>query len=194
MFQGKSVSERFSFMKENRLCINCSKPGHMGIGCMEKGACARMGCNLKHHALLHDDSRRLSTSHSGKESKRPQSETKARGRCNATGAGSKGICLKVVPVKIEGRDCTVEAYALLDSCSDVSLCTQGLVDKLGIQGKRCEFSIATVRKESETMSGSEVKLKVESLDGSQYMDVRRVRTVRHYKMATLKGYVVATDQ
>ena len=67
--------------------------------------------------------------------KEPQSLSK--NTYYATGAGDR-VCLKVIPVT-KGNKVThtkVETYALLDNCSDVTLCSDGLVSELMMDGKK----------------------------------------------------------
>ena len=40
-------------MKNNKLCFNCLKYGHLVRGCMQKSNCIVTGCNSKHHTLFH---------------------------------------------------------------------------------------------------------------------------------------------
>ena len=54
----------------------------------------------------------------------------------ATGAGERRVCLGVVPVKVraKGGGRVVETYALLDRCSEVTLCKEQLSLELGSWG------------------------------------------------------------
>lgn len=48
------VSDRSNFIKTNRFCFNCLIPGHKNTDCRSK-TCKK--CNLKHHTLLHLESK-----------------------------------------------------------------------------------------------------------------------------------------
>ena len=98
-----------------------------------------------------------------------------------TGAGNQGtgVCLKVVPVRVRpaGGDQYVETFALLDDCSDVSLCTSNLAATLGVVGKEVNFTLNTVNKSESQQRGMEVSLSVHSLDNKGSVDLERVWTV-----------------
>ena len=70
------------------------------------------------------------------------------------------MCLKIVPVEVLAPDATsgIKTYALLDSCSDVSLCKRSLVDQLGVRGIEKTFRLTTVNKQESTTKGIEVQL------------------------------------
>ncbi|XP_062538710.1 uncharacterized protein LOC134206984 [Armigeres subalbatus] len=51
VFNGYSVSERLSRVKEKNACYNCLRNGHGVKNCPSKKACSR--CNKRHHTLLH---------------------------------------------------------------------------------------------------------------------------------------------
>lgn len=189
IFVTKSVEERRAIMRRFRLCDNCFGQDHISRGCMIHSACTVPNCLRKHHTLLHFDrpnfesksnERSADSENHGRDSGNAHSgpQTSAKVHCNVNGAGAKQVCLKVVPVKVMGQYRTVETYALLDSCSDVSLCTQHLVDELGIKGIEDNFSITTVNKEASSEHGLKVSLKVESLDGRNQVDVEKAWTIK----------------
>lgn len=49
-FNALNVNERYNFVRENRLCINCLKLGHMVRDCR---AGTFKECHLPHYFLLH---------------------------------------------------------------------------------------------------------------------------------------------
>jgi hypothetical protein len=61
----------------------------------------------------------------------------------------------------------IEAYAFLDSGSDVTLCDERLVQELVLQGTERSFSLTTQEKRNSLRRGLEVDLVVETLDGSE---------------------------
>ena len=115
---------------------------------MQKSNCTVTGCNSKHHTLFHTyrNTKEPCNSLDTKNEKRnnsdnvePQSLSK---NTYATGAGDR-MCLKVIPVTI-GNKVThkkVETYALLDNCSDVTLCSDRLVSELMLDGEKTEYSL-----------------------------------------------------
>ena len=60
----------------------------------------------------------------------------ARNSGRHTGAHGRKVCLRIVPVRVQGSQPgqEQETYALLYNGSDVSLCDERLIDELGISG------------------------------------------------------------
>ena len=57
-----SVKARLRFMHQRRLCFNCGKVGHISKYCYSEAACTKNGCEQKHHLLLHQERRDVSSS------------------------------------------------------------------------------------------------------------------------------------
>lgn len=79
---------------------------------------------------------------------------------NFTSGTPGNIFLRIFPIQVHGHDKTVRTYALLDDCSDISLCKNKLIDKLGIAGSEKSFYITTVSYEGCSKKGKEVCLTV----------------------------------
>ena len=86
-----------------------------------------------------------------------------------------------ISAEVGGR--TIETYALLDDCSDVSLCDKRLVERLGLLGKEKPFQITTVNKQTE-MTEMEVNFTVASLDGSEHIQMERVLTINRLPVSS----------
>ena len=52
-FKRKSYADRINTLREQRLCDNCFKMGHIARGCLQKSACYVEGCNRKHMTVIH---------------------------------------------------------------------------------------------------------------------------------------------
>lgn len=85
--------------------------------------------------------------------------------------------LRIVAIKVYGQSRSIETYALLDECSDVSLCDRSLVDELGIEGRDKSFQLTTMSGKGLLKSGKEVALSISSVDGSESIDMDKVWTV-----------------
>lgn len=59
-FLAKSPSDRYAFVKQNNLCLNCLLSNHGVTDCTSQMACKL--CNRKHHSLLHFDTSCTSSS------------------------------------------------------------------------------------------------------------------------------------
>lgn len=54
------LDDRWTNIKELRLCFCCLKPNHQIKSCYSKQMCGINGCPQKHHELLHNERRELS--------------------------------------------------------------------------------------------------------------------------------------
>lgn len=52
-YRNKTPHERFSVVKDNRLCVNCLRSGHVVKTCPSKSRCLK--CNVAHHTTIHFD-------------------------------------------------------------------------------------------------------------------------------------------
>ena len=64
--------------------------------------------------------------------------------------------LSIIPVKVKAHstDKIVEAYAFLDSGSNITFCTEGLLNQLNVKGKKAKISLTTLQGENQTTSCS----------------------------------------
>lgn len=162
------LKEKLNVVKTHKMCENCLNFKHSAKFCRKNSYCEVSGCKEKHHTMLHDETRYFEQSNG-------QSNC-----CNVLELGSKRnrVSLRIVPVEVENGNLHVKTYALLDEGSDVTLCSEELVEKLGAVGIRREFTITTINKSSERKMGVEVQLKVSSLDKRETLDLNKVWSVR----------------
>lgn len=184
-FKRMRFSDRRKVTRDKGLCDNCLQEGHFGRGCMKKGACEIHDCRRKHHTLLHfqnpeyksDTRYKNDNVHVNRIQNYPSTEKVSTDRhCTATVSG-KRVCLRIVPVQVEGVYSSIETYALLDEGSDVSLCSNSLVERLGIKGIEKTFTITTVSAEETVNTGQEIKLSISALDNSESVKLNKVWTV-----------------
>ena len=141
-FRRLSPRERLDLANRNKLCHNCLKASHNADTCRKQSTCSVKGCGEKHTMYLHIDAKaKVST-------------------CNSF-TTSKAAYMPIIQVIINGSDMV---YALLDSGSSNSFCSQRLVKRLGIQGQPLNLTVNTLcdttHKETES-----INLSVSSLDG-----------------------------
>ena len=176
-FRDKTVQERREFMRKYRLCDNCAQAGHYSKGCMEQPGCST--CKRKHNELLHMERRdtvngqqATTAPDTRSESDKVKTTEGKKGRSYLTGAGNKcHVNLRTIPVSVVHNGRSFVTNALLDDCSDVTLCSDRLVQKLGLDGNIKDFTISTVNNET-SHPAKEVSFNVMSLDGSEQVDVK----------------------
>ncbi|XP_077971754.1 uncharacterized protein LOC144425871 [Styela clava] len=202
-FKEKEVSFRHRFVRQKNICFNCLIPGHWTSRCQSKIHCRVEGCDLKHHTLLHfkhskngqtnskvdlrnstDDTQsekhEVSSYSSSKEAgSEPAEKTGAHvssSFCSSRETASH-IRRKVVPVRCwgsDGRSC--DTYAFLDDGSDVSLCTNDLMKRLGIKGIKDEIVLKTLGGVVKTDS-ARVSLNIRGLREVHSIHIKGVRVL-----------------
>lgn len=185
-FRGMPVQSRWDLVKRDKLCISCLAPGHLASKCRRKFKCRVPHCERSHHTLLHSSSvgnaaaPRCSpgAANSQGSSENPGQTTEQTFSCcsgrKSFGSGGR-VCFKIVPVKVRGPKGDMETYAFLDSGSDVTLCLESLVEKLGISHKSADYEIQTIAG-SKQVSGKEVSLTLDSVEGHNRFLLHKVLT------------------
>ena len=206
-FKKLSYADRNKLSLDNKLCFKCLSKGHFRDKCPKVTfKCQVQGCNKDtHHTLLHPSPKDKGGNGNNVRSEKGsisvplaqahnelpteiQTQDRNRGSVNgvqrasvsvATGAGEKRICLGVVPVKVMAKegDEIVNTYALLDSGSEISLCTEQICETLGLEGTKVSFGLTGVTG-SMMVEGRVVDLVVMSVDGKVHEELLGVRTVR----------------
>ncbi|XP_071476616.1 uncharacterized protein [Diadema antillarum] len=195
-FKKKGVDDRRDVVRKARLCFNCLRPFHLAVGCLSKARCEVTDCGKKHHALLHttyNPSRNSPRQENREDSTRQENQQGVKQDNPSSSSGSQGdersgrsftahssrgkICLRVVPVKVGGNGRQTTTWALLDEGSDVSLCTKGLVDKLGLTGTERSFKLSTVDQTGASKRGLEVSMSVQGVMGQETLTLDNVWTV-----------------
>ena len=76
----------------------------------------------------------------------------------------KSIAFPIVAVTVTAAGKKIDTLAVLDQCSDVTLCTSQLLNKLQVQGKRAQFSVDTVNGRHTDFNSRTTNLKIKSVD------------------------------
>ena len=211
LFKKKSFEDRMKIIRDAKLCDNCFKVGHFASRCMLKSGCYIEFCNGKHMTVIHPPERSLPARQEtiqiremrnneanpgnqfyARESAEHTIQNHAigagtRNSDRHTGAHGRKVCLRIVPVRVQGSQPgqEVETYALLDNGSDVSLCDERLINELGISGVQRHFSLTTQEKRDSPRSGYEVKPIINSIDNESSLEVPKVWTVERLNISEL---------
>ena len=145
--------------------------------CNSKWVCCREGCKRKHHTLLHAETQPKEESSKAPGANQESATSPQKAECNSVGS-SRGVCLRVLPVKIWNEGKAVTTWALLDEGSDISLCEEGIAEELGLQGNKKKFTLTTVNSAEVETQGMEVSLSVEGAQGGQTIQMPKVWTVK----------------
>ena len=163
-FKGMKVADRRKYAADNKLCFNCLKAGHWSKDCKLERTCGIDDCKQKHTKFLHPLGPRPAAKDESKQGE-SRNEFKFKGTrlessCSATTQGRSRLALPIVAVKVKtaGCDKPVQAYALLDSGSTTSFCTDALADCVRAVGKSESMVLNTIDR-----SGREVQTRCVSL-------------------------------
>ena len=78
----------------------------------------------------------------------------------------------------------VEAYAFLDSGSNTSFCTQDLLTRLNVKGKRTTLSLTTIEKANSKTESSIVSLELSDLNGENTVAIETVFSTPNLPIST----------
>ena len=200
-FKGMSQYDRFSFVKEHKLCNNCLRPNHYARNCSEQKNCKVTHCPHKHNYLLHQWENRSSTypttsyrtynrsQNNSINTSNPQfidyknsdiyhNEQVSNIHCASVNFTRKKIAMSIVPVRVLGDNGKYkDTYGLMDSGSDTTICSSRLLKELNITGKLKSFSITTVNQQKQNQSGLEVNLNIKSIQGGPVFNLSKVWSV-----------------
>ena len=181
VFKAKPVSERITFMRQNRLCDNCCKKGHISRYCYKDKMCTVEGCRMKHHTLLHQERNRASRATSGGQpgtgTASITQKTVAMTSTMQSGGDSSKVFLNIVPVRVTAGNNSVDTLAFLDQGSTTTLCKDCLLDKLEVRGEKASYAITTINQTTEWHSGRKAEMSVSSVLGGDAIDLRNVYCV-----------------
>ena len=163
------VHSKLRVISKHEMCLNCLNFKHMAESCKKRSFCEVSGCNEKHNTMFHRNSGQNSECETSQEKCVAASESPYK---------EKQVSLRIVPVVVGSGSRQIETYALLDEGSDVTLCSESLIKRLGIAGKPCKFTLTTVNKSNQNVTGREVRLQVGALHGGQFIDLQKVWSVK----------------
>ncbi|XP_029159529.1 uncharacterized protein LOC114931579 [Nylanderia fulva] len=139
-FKAKTAVERKTFVETNRLCFNCLG-NHFLSRCQSKKNC--LTCNARHHTMLH-----------GASTSPPSAEATSLATTLATSRqceSHKAVLLATARVKVADRYGPHEVRVLIDQCSEVSIISEALAQRLRLPRASTNLSIFGI---GGTRSGS----------------------------------------
>ena len=150
--------------------MNCLNGRHRSRDCKSRGRCRE--CSRRHHTLIHGH-----TSDQSTDPKPAQNVDKPTATNALCAYNKKLIAFPIVTVKIKSADREITTLAVLDQCSDVTLCTTQLLQTLGIKGKRLPFTVDTVNGRHVDHDSRTVDLLITSTDSSASFNISGVKSV-----------------
>ena len=190
-FKKMNVDERYKFVRMKKLCINCLTPDHFVRDCPKKSFCRIQDCLANHSTFLHLKTPGTRDQRQGKEENKESENRDKQDTSNeesnnsyvtamsSSANNSKGLSitgLAVVPVKVKakGGHKTVETYALLDTGSNTTFCTEQLMQQLGLEGKNSTLSLTTLETANALTERSIVNLEILDLNEEHMVELPKV--------------------
>ncbi len=176
LLEKKAHSEKMHFLKVNGVCFGCLCTGHISRECRKRLSCEI--CGSRHPSLLHIHQRENKVEmEKNSISENPADSGLVEVQSSGlTGAGDQDCKLAIVPVRVKsskGRR-AVETYAFLDPGSTASFCTVGLMDKLGLPGRKTRILLRTMGQEQIVDSCVTSHLEVAGLDSDVYCEISKL--------------------
>ncbi|KAJ0002709.1 hypothetical protein NQD34_007858 [Periophthalmus magnuspinnatus] len=165
--------EKIDFLKEKSACFRCLCTGHISKYCKKRILCLK--CGLKHPTVLHKTNE-PSAEQTQKSVKVSVDNTLV--SSGLTGAGEKTCKLPIVPVQVKAKKGSkvISTYAFLDQGSTGVFCTEKLMHKLHLMGKKVNILLKTMGQEKVVSSYVVPELEVAALRDDTFIDLPKAYT------------------
>ncbi len=203
-FKKTDGEQQFRFIRQKKLCDNCLSSFHFSAPCKRRKACTFLDCDIRrknlgsiHNALKEFEERRNRQYQTGRPRQEPNQidnsvQAVPRRPNQFSGLRRKtGVCgmdegLPIVPVRVKclKRNEVISTYALLDSGSMASFCSNVLLAELGIKGRPCQIQLATIGGVSDEYRASLVSLEIMNLDETVCIQMNTVYATKNLNIPT----------
>ncbi|XP_075157911.1 uncharacterized protein LOC142231178 [Haematobia irritans] len=166
-----SVSERLEKVKASKLCFCCLHKGHGSSGCRFKRVCGLNGCQRFHNRLLHEGKTQPTSSTQMLNCRQPQIQ--------------QSKLFKVLPVKLHGPSGSLNAYAMFDEGSSISLIKEDTAKSLGLKGKYTDLILQWYGDKVVTEKSFLVNCQIEGTQRqSDKFSLKNLHTVKELNLPT----------
>ena len=213
-FREMSVNDRSNVVQRARLCFNCLKPGHSARFCRSGLRCSVQGCGLRHHKFLHRTvgsvhvqgvTQGASTDGAGSRTQPTTGGVTNQAGRDQNGAGSRGaaavnhcatestrVVLPVVPIKVWPGESQqpIVTYALLDTGSTHTFCTEALMQAAGIVGEQRVITRTTLDSTKAEIKTRVAAMRISDVDENEFLELPSVYTTSAIAVSsgnTVKG-------
>ena len=157
VWKSLKVMDRVKFCTNRHICVNCLSESHRTAQCPSQAVCPVDKCGLKHVKLLHIPFDQWMTSANASATQLKSvyiadspgtKESSNHEVTNATGVGDDSttrVGLPIVPIKVRADDGKyTTSYAMLDSGSSQTFCTNKLAEQLALTGEDIMMLLTTL--------------------------------------------------
>lgn len=180
-FLEKAVSDRVSFIKSERLCFGCLKPGHHSKSCTNRNICER--CSKGHPTCLHEDrvkdkgeqrqpiANPNPSNERSSQSDRVQEQVTAMATTNRVASQENNTqTAAIIPVWLSSstKHKEVLVYALLDSQSDTTFVLSEVAKLLETNQEPVKLELSTMSSQTTVVQSDRLQnLQVRGLYSSK---------------------------
>lgn len=188
-FQRKSHKEKMTFLKERGVCFACLSFGHLSRHCQRR--LMYTVCRQNHPTVLHIQ-RHPATLEQSTEP--PSDQVTLLKTCSLTGAGKDRCALSILPVKVKSAkgNRIIHTYAFLDSGSSATFCSERLMQKLNVTGRRTSLLLRTMGQEKIVPAYSLTDLEITGLDSNDFLMLPEIFTQKEMPV-TVEDMVTPED-
>ena len=167
--------KRIELLRLKGLCYGCLTYGHRSKDCRRRQTCRI--CSQLHPTILHRDSRGNIPEHKVPHPAEKEEITNLAATntcCQYMGAGDRTrVAMSILPVKVKIRNINrvIETYALLDSGSTDTFCTESLMRALKVEGRKTKILLKTMGQTKVETTFAVEDLEVCSLDGGEVVEL-----------------------
>lgn len=170
-FSDLSVGERWSLIREKKICFSCLTPFHNIRQCRKKKVCGIDDCKRLHHTLLHNQ-------YEGKDNLVPQNSNATETNCRIS--NSISALMKILPVILRHNGKEVETYVLLDDASTITLIDEEFADSLDLTGPKQSLCLQWTNEDVTHHENDSriVSFTIKGKNNGSYFQLRHVRTTK----------------
>ncbi|XP_067633216.1 uncharacterized protein [Eurosta solidaginis] len=165
-FQSLDLVNKWSLVKQHRLCFGCLVKGHSLLNCRRRKQCSINGCKRMHHKMLHKDMGSSSTSSSDRE------------RILNCRKDQVTSLFKVVPVTLSGPRGKMSVYAMFDEGSSVSLLEEDVATQLGLRGRVMPLTLQWYGDSQTTETARKMSLEIGEVNSRHTYSLKNVHTIK----------------
>ncbi len=163
----KMHRDKINFLKEKGVCFGCFRIGHRSKDCDKCLTCKV--CSQNHPSILHIHQKVRASNTDSKQPKEPyvSSALVSLQTCGHTGAGNSDGILSILPVQVKSSKGgkIIQTYAFLDPGSTATFCSENLMRKLNMNGRKTQISLRTMGSRASVSSYRLTGLEISSHSG-----------------------------
>ncbi|KAK0131615.1 hypothetical protein N1851_033674 [Merluccius polli] len=167
------LADKVTLIRQRGVCFGCLCVGHLSRNCDKRLICKV--CSQKHPSVLHRE--RASNPDNPKKPVVSNAPISLQ-TCGQTGAGSNAGILPILPVQVKSSkgDKIIKTYAFLDPGSTDTFCSESLMKRLKLNGRKAKISLLTMGPKTSVSSYMLTDLEIASLTGEQFYELPKVYT------------------